>query len=210
MESCRASRCRRMQTCRRDASDHCGIAHGTSFRQGQAPVCRRATRRAGRGINQRSGALETRSGNQMDESTGSEDSRIVSNHRGSASRGMPCGGCPVLHQEFARVAHISPGERRSVGSNPITRVVKETLGKCRLEIRPRFAPNMYGSAPLRRLITQVDETIPVAPRSFRDRRSLPPRRPPADSACAAAGRRGHATRRRFPRVRPRKTAARAA
>jgi len=180
------------------------------FPAGAGTRCRRATRRAGRGINQRSGALETRSGNQMDESAGSEDFRIVSNHRGSASRGMPCGGCPVLHQDFARVAHISPGERRSVGSNAITRIVKTMLGKCRLEIRPRFARNMYGSAPLRRLITQVDETIPVAPRSFRDRRSLPPQRPPVDSACAAAGRRGPATRRRFPRVRSRKTAARAA
>ena len=170
-----------------------------TFLQGQTPVRRHAT-----GVpdanQQRSGAPVARSAQRMDGSAESKDSRFMSNHWRGAGRKKPCGGGRVLHQDFAGIAHVSPGKRRSVGCDAIMPVVKETLGKCGLKICPQFARNMYGAASVRTLITQTDETIPVAPRSSRDRRNRPRRRPPGDSACAAAGSPARATRRRFRRA----------
>src|SRR6185437_2226519 len=155
-----------------------GVA--VAAKQRQTPVRRRAVSAsdANRG---RSGARVARALQRGAGAWGQEipgGCRSIGEAQAARRRAAADGFCI---RNFAGVAHVSPGKRRSVGCDAIMRMVKETLGKCRLQIRPRFARNMYGAAPLRTLITQTDETIPVAPRSSRDRRNPPRRRPPNDS-----------------------------
>lgn len=167
-----------------------------TFLQGQTPVAGAPWARRTRNKN-RSGAPVARGSGYA----GRENPRDMSNHWRGAGRKKPCGGGRALHQGFAGIAHVSPGKCRSVGCDAITYFVKQTLGKCRLEIRPQYARNMYGVSPSRTQIMQTDETIPVVHRRSRDRRNRTRRRPPGDSACAGAGSPARVTRTQFRRAR---------